>query len=216
MKSVAPGTDLYGKVAGDVYYRLKGKPVKRKLPKKRQGPKTQGEEKKALYAKDFGHASAAGKVLRQALAEELGRLHDRYLYQHVNGLVTQLRNFDPAAPGERTVAGGLATEEGRTALADFLFHKKHGDFPNLLRATREGSQLSIEVSQISSKPTELLEVQVNFDKGKFRRHSHSYPNGIAECEVVFKRQFRSRKGFTDLVLVSGEKFLQGVVLTEEK
>ncbi|MDF0720824.1 hypothetical protein P0M11_12520 [Kaistella sp. PBT33-4] len=205
---------ISGKVGGYVYYLLNGKQVVRKAAGKRKGPKTQGEEERVLYNTEFGRASAAGKVLRQALAEELLKLNDRYLYQRVNRLILQLRSFDPWAPGERTAAGGLDTEDGQALLAGFHFHKKYAAFPKILRATRKGTQLRVEVSEVSPRPTEMLEVQINFNKGIFRKHSHSYPDGIAVREVIVKRQFRSRKGFTDLVMISGDAFLQGVVISE--
>ena len=91
---------------------------------------------------------------------------------------------------------------------------QRGAFPKLLSAKRKGTQIRIEVSEVSPRPTELLEVQINFNNGIFRKHSHSYPDGIAEREVIVKRQFRSRKGFTDFLMISGDGFLQGVVISE--
>src|SRR5690606_12874659 len=204
---------ISGKVGGYVYYVLNGKQVVRKAAGKRKGAKTKGEEERVFYNTEFGRASAAGKVLRRALAEEDLKLNDRYLYQRVNRLMLQLRSFDPCAPGERTVAGGLDTDDGRALLAGFLFHKKHAAFPKILSAKRKGTQVRIEVSEVSHKPMELLEVQINFNKCIFRKHSHSYPDGIAERSMVLKRQFRSRKGYSDLILISGKGFLQGRVLT---
>lgn len=204
-----------GKVGDYVYYMLNGKPVVRKAAAKGKGPKTKGEQERALYNREFGKVSAAGKVLRQALAEEVAVLNDRYLYQGVNGLMMQLRNFDPAAKGERRVAGGLSTEQGQAAMARFQFHKKRMHFPELLRATRQGGKLLLQVANSTPIPFGLLEMQINFDQGVFRKHRHSYPDGLAEGSVLIKRQFRSRKGFTDLVFVSGEGFLQGVVVAEE-
>src|SRR5690606_19072460 len=128
---------ISGKVGGYVYYVLNGKQVVRKAAGKRKGAKTKGEEERVLYNTEFGRASAAGKVLRQALAEELLKLNDRYLYQRVNRLMLQLRSLDPCASGERTVAGGLDTEDGQALLAGFLFHKTHASSPKLLSAQRK-------------------------------------------------------------------------------
>ena len=182
-----------GKVGGYVYYVLNGKQVVRKAAGKKKGPKTQGEEERVLYNTEFGRASAAGKVLRQALAEEVLKLNDRYLYQRVNRLMLQLRSLDRAAPGERTVAGGLDTKDGQALLAGFHFHKKYAAFPKILRATRKGAQVRVEVSEVSPRPTELLEVQINFNKGVFRKHSHSYPDGIALREVIVKKTVQKQK-----------------------
>src|SRR5690606_17463669 len=123
---------ISGKVGGYVYYVLNGKQVVRKAAGKRKGAKTKGEEERVLYNTEFGRASAAGKVLRQALSEELLILSDRYLYQRVNRLMLQLRSFDPCAPGDRAVAGGLHTKDGQALLAGFHFHKKYAPFPMLL------------------------------------------------------------------------------------
>src|SRR5690606_35351011 len=106
------------------------------------------------------------------------------------------------------------TDDGQALLAGFHFHKKYAAFPKILSAQRKGTHLRIKVSEVSHRPTEVLEVQINFEKRVFRKHQHSCPDGIAEREVIFKRQFRSRKGFTDLVMISGDGFLQGAVILE--
>lgn|SRR5690606_27732316 len=204
---------INGKVGDFVYYTLNGKPVVRKAAGKRKGPKSKNDQARTLNSIEFGKASVAGKILRQALTEDVLKLNDRYLYQRVNRLVMQLRILDSRAPGNRTVAGGLLTKEGEAIMAAFEFHKKPVDFPKLRSATHQGSTLRIVVAVVSNKPSELLEVQVNFDKGLFRKHYHSFPNGLSERIVDLKRKFRSRKGYTDFVIVSGKGFLQGVVLT---
>lgn len=204
---------LSGKVGDYVYYTLNGKKVVRKAAKKRRGPKTEGEKARALQNAEFGKASVAGKALRTALAEECRGLNDRSLYRRVNRLMPQLRSCDPAAAGSRTAARGLATAAGQELLACFLFHKKRVNFPQVLNATRQGGTLTVQHMAAESVPATLLEVQINFENGAFRRHEHPFPQGLPDGAVTVKRKFRSKKGFTDLLLISGKGFLQGVVIT---
>ena len=204
---------LSGKVGDYVYYTLHGKKVVRKAAQKRRGPKTEGEKARTLQNSEFGKAAAAGKALRGALAEECRKLHDRYLYQRVNRLMPQLRSCDEAAAGSRTAAGGLATAAGQELLACFLFHKKRVNFPRLLKATRQRGTLLLQYKTAEPMPATLLEVQINFKNGAFRRHEHPFPQGLPDGAVTVKRKFRSKKGFTDLLLISGKGFLQGVVIT---
>ncbi len=205
-----------GKVGNDVHYMLNGIPVVRRMAKKKRGPKSKGEKERLLYNRDFGKASKAGKFLRRALEEELQLLKDRYVYQRVNRLSAQLFLCDPAAPGERLVAAGLATSEGQALFSSFVFHHKKVPYPQLKKAIRKPGKLCLEFSGISPNRAEVLELQVNFSNGAFRKHAHHLAELPADGSIVIKRIFRSRKGFTDLVMVSGEKFLQGVVVTEEK
>lgn len=204
--------NISGKVGDFVYYKLNGKMVVRKAATRRKDPMSQNRQAQALNSMEFGKASVAGKVLRQALKEEIHKLNDRYLYQRVNKLVMQLRVLDSGEVGKRTVSNGLATEEGQTMMANFEFHKKRVEFPKLISAELHGTTVEVLVSDLSIKPAELLEMQINFDKGLFRKYYHSFPQGIKGSNVNLKRQFRSRKDYTDFIVISGNRFLQGVVL----
>ena len=206
--------NLSGKVGDYVYYTLNGKRVARRIAKKKRGPKSQGEKERLLHNKDFGKASRAGKFLRGALYEELLLLHDRYVYQRVNRLMAQLFLCDPAVPGERLVAAGLMTKEGQALFSRFLFHQKPIPYPQLIKATRAAGQLCHEFSGISSGSLELVELQINFSNGQFRKYGHRIEELPADGCIMLKRKFRSRKGYTDIVMVSGDGFLQGAVVTE--
>ena len=201
-----------GKVGQYVYYKLNGKEIVRRAAGKRKGPMTKGERERALLNKEFGKASTAGKYLRRVLGEELEILNEQYFYQRLNKLMMQLRNCDPAAPGERKVAEGMVTEKGQKYFSGFLFHKKVIPFSKLMRAESKGNQLYIEVSDPIAFPSEFLEIQINFDNGKFRKFSHTIPTNLKVHEFELKRKFRNRKGFINLLFISGKGFLHGRVV----
>lgn len=204
---------INGKVGDYVFYTLRGKQVVRKLadPKKKGSKILKpivGEQNR-----EFGNASKANKWLRQALKEECGKLHDPYLYQRLSKLMLQLKSFDTAPSGQRTVAGGLATEEGRRFFRSFIFHKKNGFFPQITGAKKVGSALQLDVLS-AGKSASVTELQIDFGTGKFRRHDHPLCEKEAERHVVLQKHFRCKKGFTDLVFVHGERFLQGCVVEQ--
>ncbi|ACU06706.1 hypothetical protein FIC_00232 [Flavobacteriaceae bacterium 3519-10] len=212
MAKVHPIIKVEGKIGDRIYYTLNGKPVARRIAKKRRGPKTKGEQKKALFASEFGKASAAGRVLREALGEIYTRLNDRYLYQRINKIMALLRSADVSEPGFRTVAGGLATDEGQKLLADFDFHQKAVVFPRILTANTVPGKLQLHFSDDTTKPVTVLELQINFDNRAYRSHEHAFPKGVQAGPVTLKKRFRRKKGFTDLVFISGPGFLQAVGL----
>lgn len=203
-----------GKLGEYVFYRLNGKEIVRRAATKKKGPKTSAQQTVVEHNTEFGKASAAGKFLRIALAEECGRLHDPYLYQRVSKLMLSLKSCDPAPNGQRTAAGGLATPEGRYLLAGFNFHQKQVNFSKLLQALRIEGQLNLNFSPARKLPETIIELQLSFDTGKFRRHVHPFPENHERGTLMLKKQFRNKKGFTDLLLISGDGGLQGVAVTD--
>ena len=206
---------MNGKLGGYVFYQLNGKQVARKLAGKKRGPKSEAQKKNEVRNTEFGKASSAGKFLREALAEECSRLNDRYLYQRVNKLMLALNSCDGAEPGLRTAAGGLGTDAGLALMRDFRFHKKHGHFPKLNSAVSHESFAMLHLSPSRTAVAGITEVQINLDNGDFRRHVHAVPELSTQNRMELKLNFRRKKGYRELLLVWGEGFLQGVVVTEE-
>lgn len=205
---------MNGKLGGYVFYQLNGKQVARKLAGKKRGPKSEAQKKNEVQNKEFAKASSAGKFLRAALAEECGRLNDRYLYQKINKLMLELRAADSAQIGLRKPAGGLYTPQGHVLMRDFRFHKKYGSFPKLLSAVRHEGTAMLHLSPSRSAVAGITELQINLDNGDFRRHVHAAPEMTPENLMELRLNFRRKRGYTELLLIWGEGFLQGVVVTE--
>lgn len=203
---------LSGKVGDYVFYKLHGKHVVRKAAAKKKGPKTAAQENSAHLPTEFGEASSDGKTLRMALADECSRLKDRQLYYRVAKLMMALKSEDPAPKSERTAAGGLATAAGREIFSSFSFHQKPGNFPKLLGATRRNGRIYLLLSPAGTSKMTITEVQINFKTKKFRRQVHLLPAPNASGDLVLEKTFRSKNGFTELVMISGDRFLQGVVV----
>ena len=204
-----------GKLGDYVFYELNGKQVVRKAAGKKRGPKSEAQKKNEVQNTEFAKASSAGKFLRAGLAEECGRMNDRYLYRKVNKLMLELKAADGAEKGQRTPAGGLGTPEGRAILRDFRFHKKYGHFPKLNSAVRQRGKAVLQLSP-SRQPVEgITELQINLDNGDFRRQVLAAPEISAQNRAEVPLGFRRRKGYRDLLFIWGEGFLQGVVVAEE-
>ncbi|MDQ0475589.1 hypothetical protein [Chryseobacterium sp. MDT2-18] len=208
--------EISGKVGDYVFYELNGQQVIRKAPSKKKGPKTEAQKSVALQNTEFGKASSAGKMLRVALAEECSQLHDRYLYQRVSKLMLRLKSCDGAPIGSRTVQGGLTTAEGQAALANFHFQKVQKNFPQLLNAVYRQGNLCLSLFFAKDADFAITELQINFETRKFRRYKHGLPEVEKGTPFSLKKGFRHKKGFTDLLMISGAGFLQGVVVTADR
>lgn len=204
-----------GKLDGYVYYKLNGKRVVRKVAGKKRGPKSKAQKENEVRTTEFGKASSAGKFLRAALAEECRHMNDGYLYQRVNKLMLDLKASDGAEPGLRTPAGGLGTTAGEALIRDFRFHKRHGHFPKLNSAVRRAGTATLALSPARTAIGGVTELQINFENGDFRKHVHAAPELSSQNRMELKMNFRRKKGFTELLLIWGDGFLQGVVVTEK-
>ena len=121
--------DVTGTVGEYVFYTLNGQQIMRKKPAKKKGPKIPPHLNVQQQNSEFGRASSAGKTLRLAFAEECRSINDSYLYQRISQLMLQIKKYDPAPLGLRTVSGGLSTKEGQTLFSQFHFQKKQNNLP---------------------------------------------------------------------------------------
>ncbi len=204
--------EISGKLGDEVFYLLNGKPVVRKVGKRKKGTKSTGLQKVVKQNTEFGKASAAGKFFRQAMKEELDSLNDRYLYQKINQLMLNIKNCDTAVAGEKTVNGGLETLEGADLFANFSFAKHKNGIPKLLFVQALKTGLKAKLSSVPVCDCQFIELQINLDNGNFRKNSIVFPSAK---ELVFKKAFRKKKECVSLFFVFGEDFLSGVVLGED-
>jgi len=126
----------------------------------------------------------------------------------------KLKSLDPAPHGSRTVHGGLATEEGRRLLRGFNFHKKKIPFPQLVEAVKKDGFLHLKMNLSQNRNFTLTELQLNFDTGKFRRSVHLQFPGPPQNGLITKKHLRTKKGFSDLIFIHGEGFLQGIMVIQ--
>ena len=206
---------MSGKIGDYVFYELNGQQIMRKKPAKKKGPKTQAQKEVLLQNTEFGRASTAGKTLRLALAEECVRFHDPYLYQRVSQLMLHVKSCDPAPVGMRTVSGGLGTDAGQDLFSQFHFQKKKKDFPHLRGTHFEKGQLHCDLSLPTNHPFTLIELQINFEKGQFRRAEQVITDAKNNEILIVKKALRAKKGFVDILMISGAGFLQGVVVVRD-
>ncbi len=74
---------------------------------------------------EFGNAATAGKLQRYAFAPLVKTASDSLVTSRLTQVMTRIKNFDAESPrGERTVAIGIDTDEGKALLIDFNFNIK--------------------------------------------------------------------------------------------
>lgn len=211
MAKVDNNGNWHGKLGDYVYYVRNGKQMRRSLPTPQKGPKTEGMKKNALNATEFGTAAMISKHLRNALEQECRLLEQPYLYQRLNALIIQVKNCDPAPFGSRTPQGGLETAEGKTLFNRFTFHHHCRKFPQLLTATLRGSQMEVVIKPFRTDIF-LTELQINLMTGDFRRHDYPLTLADQKKQVIIKKKFRAKKGYTNFIFIAGKDSLQGIFL----
>jgi hypothetical protein len=74
---------------------------------------------------EFGSSASSGKLLRQSVRNLMIRAKDNRVSSRVTQKMTQIKNFDlTSVRGERNVATGLATPEGKAALKGLDFNNR--------------------------------------------------------------------------------------------
>ncbi|WP_121665499.1 hypothetical protein [Mesonia aquimarina] len=74
---------------------------------------------------EFGHSATAGKLLRKSVRNLMIQAKDNRVTSRLTQTMTKIKNADTtSARGERKVAVGLATPEGKAALKGFNFNKR--------------------------------------------------------------------------------------------
>ena len=149
---------IRGSIDDLVFYQLNGVNVVRK----KSGFNSKDFKSKASYQKvrenstEFGHCSKTGKMIRQALGTYLKDTNDKYLYQKVAKLMTEIKNLDTLHPkGQRKVDSGLKTETSQIILKNFKF----GDIENLQKIIVKQEGLFSTTLQLTNK-TEAEEIEL--------------------------------------------------------
>ncbi|WP_304344847.1 hypothetical protein [Chryseobacterium koreense] len=202
---------ITGKVGDCVFYTLNGKPVVRRVQKKKKGAKSAAQIAAQKKNTEFGKASAAGKYLRRALQHECETLRDVFLYQRINQLLLRIKNLDPAPDGEKTVKGGLSTTQGAELLLGFRFRKNKKYSKEIMFSPSANGEIAIIGANPTEVPFQIIELQINFKNGQFRRETA--PAESSETDAVcWKRIFRRKKDYSHFLFVFGEQAFQGMVL----
>ncbi|WP_449534798.1 hypothetical protein [Gelidibacter sp.] len=74
---------------------------------------------------EFGSSATSGKILRRAIIDLVSNAKDNKLASRVTQVMTQVKNFDLTSPrGQRNVATGIITPDGKIPLRGFNFNRK--------------------------------------------------------------------------------------------
>lgn len=211
MARVKSTRTFVGTVEDKVYYILNGQPVVRSKPKKKRGPKPKSHEKVKTLNNEFAAVSSAAKLLRQALEAECAAMNNSALHSGLMKTFLAIKNEDPAEKGQRTLEGGLTTAKGIQLLKNYRFQKHRYARPSLMGAEQSGTQVTLRFSEPPQPPCSLIELQISFSKGDFRRAEHDVPELSTTSTALLTRKLRSKKGYTEMWFLKGKDFLGGVL-----
>lgn len=202
---------ISGTIDNLVFYQLNGVNVVRK----KSGFNSADYKKKASYKKvrenssEFGHCSKSGKMLRNALHEYLAENGDKYLYQKVAKLMTEIKDLDDSSErGKRSVEKGLARNEANVLLQNFTF----GNFENvrndILRTDNLFSITIQNIVKITADEIELVTLKPDFVNYRTERRSQIIPvNRSGTYE--FDKHFENDEGLLYFVVLrKGGKILK--------
>ncbi|MGX7666522.1 hypothetical protein [Flavobacterium pedocola] len=140
---------------GVYYVRKKGGISKERIHKEPNFERTRENNS------EFGHCGTCGKVLRTALAPMVIKAKDTQLQSRLLSVLLRIKNMDTVSPrGQRTVARGMATAEGKSALKGFNFNA-NALLSNVLHADYN---LNVETGTLSITALRPAE-QINYPAG---------------------------------------------------
>lgn len=195
--------NISGGLGDYVFYTLNGKQVVRRKAAKKQGPKSVAQKKVKVLNEEFGRVSSAVKLFREALSAEVLALSNPGLHGALMKVLLGVKNEDPAEKGGRTVVGGLATEKGQALFQAFRFPKGGKAQLRMLGAAREGSRVRLQGLGLVPGPVTVIELQLNFETGKFRRAEHILAGNMSGRVAEVTRNLRSRKGYGEFWVAVG-------------
>lgn len=110
---------------------------------------------------EFGHSGSCGKILKLAVGPMVFKAKDSKLSSRLLQVMSKIKNFDTISKrGERNVATGIVTNEGKLQLKGFDFNPK-APLKGVLFAPLSLETTSGEVSILNFVPNE----QVQFPEG---------------------------------------------------
>lgn len=188
--------DIKGSIGDLVFYKLNGVNVVRR----KSGFSKEAYENNPNYAKvkqnssEFGHASKAGKAIREALAEYVKDCGDKLMYQKFAKVMTQIKDLDTTSErGKRRVENGLKKEESRKILREFQF----GEIENAVAAATmmEGFfSDSVVLTKTGFDSIELITLKSDFTKYSVLSEKQHFPVKGKQNTFEFDRKFPDESG----------------------
>lgn len=169
------------KIAGSLgpltMYQLHGEWVVRK----RYGPDAKTMASNENYApqrnhgKEFGGVSRASKLLREGFRSLAKEIADPEMHGRMNKTLNAVKNLDTSPKGERTVAKGLQTAEGRAMLSGWnanMYSKVAAPAMEKARQALTTSTFDLLHKEVTegSKTVEVTVIwmRVDFEKGIYK------------------------------------------------
>ena len=170
--------EIEGALGDAFFYKLNGK----KVVRQRSGFSKKDYENNPNYAGirrnsgEFGRCSQAGKALRSALHPFLKDRSDKYAYQRLTKIMTQIKDLDNAPHGERTVFGGWNNQRSRKLLnsmvwqlkqerpTEFQWHRTETGLKFKCFGYAETEDVSVLIYEILLKPDLTFEKHLHTDQ----------------------------------------------------
>ncbi len=202
---------MHGKLGNFIYFVRNGKQFKRCRPSHDHTTPSDRTAGKPNIT-EFSEVSKVARHLRTAIAAEPGIEIHQVTHAQMVGLLIRVKNCDPAAPGSRTVASGLQTQNGKAIFANHIFRWKRTSAPCVYEVLARSRHIEVLTTPYDKKRLHLIHLRINLNTGDFQRKIHPLPDSHAYDPFVIPQSFRRKKNHVQLLLIASNKTLQGVVI----
>jgi hypothetical protein len=202
-----------GKLAGLISYRI-GKVYYLRTAPKKKGKRYRVHPNTKRGNDDFGEASRVAKRIRTAFKQEFELIHSGGLHSHMSGLLIALAKLDPAPAGSRNTDVGLETAEGQRMFRDFRFQADKRLHPKLRSACIRDGKIYVIAEPHARRPYHLTEGVIDLRNGDYLRQDHRHLD-FRTAEIILEHPLPAVQGHTHFLMISGERFVQGVVVVED-
>lgn len=202
---------MHGKLGNFTYFVRNGKQFKRCRPSHgHTTPSDRTAGKPNLT--EFSEVSKVARHLRTAIAAEPGIEIHQVTHAQMVGLLIRVKNCDPAAPGSRTVASGLQTENGKSLFENHIFRWKRTSATYVYEVLARNRHIEVLITPYDKKRLHLIHLRINLNTGDFQRKIHPLPDSHLYDPFLIPQSFRRKKNHVQLLFIASNKTLQGVVI----
>ena len=180
--------EVEGALGDAFFYKLNGKNVVRR----RSGFNKKDYENNPNYAgirrntSEFGRCSQVGKALRNAIFPLLKGRSDKFAYQRLTKIMTQIKDLDTAPHGERTVFGGWQDQRSRKLFNAMVWQLKQKR-PTGVQWHRTETGITLKYfryAETQNVPVLIHEILLKPDL-TFEKHLHADQVFEEETQIAF-------------------------------
>lgn len=202
---------MHGKLGNFIYFVRNGKQFKRCRSSQNHTTASDRTAEKP-HITEFSEVSKVARHLRTAIAGAPGIEIHQVTHAQMVGLLIRVKNCDPAAPGSRTVASGLQTENGKAIFENHVFQWKRTSATCVYEVLARNRHIEVLTTPYDKKGLHLILLRINLNTGDFQRKIHPLPDSHLYDPFLIPQSFRQKKNHVQLLFLASNKTLQGVVI----